>query len=109
MVAMSTTLPALMKGSASALVKKKSTSGSVPVSKSVSTLAFHSSLELLDLVAGGLFIALHGVLVVLTVAVVTAVGGDHVQRHRGGFASAGFVPAAGQQAQKHHSGEKQGK
>jgi len=34
-----------MKGSASALVKKKRTSGSVPVWKSVSTLAFHSSLE----------------------------------------------------------------
>lgn len=48
MVAMSTTLPALMKGSASALVKKNSTSGSEPVSKSVRTLAFHSSLEVAE-------------------------------------------------------------
>ena len=48
MVAISTTLPAVTKGSASALVKKKRTSGSVPVWKSVSTLAFHSSLEVAE-------------------------------------------------------------
>ena len=42
---METTLFAVMKGSASAFVKKNSTSGSEPVSKSVRTFAFHSSLE----------------------------------------------------------------
>ena len=45
---METTLPALMKGSASAFVKKNRTSGSEPVSKSVRTLAFHSSLEVAE-------------------------------------------------------------
>ena len=45
---METTLFALMKGSASAFVKKNSTSGSEPVSKSVRTFAFHSSLDVAE-------------------------------------------------------------
>ena len=73
-------------------------------------------------VAGGVLIALHGVLIALAVAVVAAIGGDHIELHRGGglggvlrpgtgvlggVAAAGVAGAAGQQAQKHDGCQKQ--
>ena len=75
---MGTTLPFLINSLASVPVKKKSTSGSLPVWKSALTWAFHCSFEVADSsttsVARGRFVTRHRFFIIGAVAVVAAVG-----------------------------------